>query len=248
MKKAVVLAAGPGTRLQDFGLELPKPLVSLLGVNLLERQLRCLASMEEISEVIVVIGCSSGAVKDGIDAMGECRFMLKVVENSKWKLGNGTSLAAVREELRGCHFFVLMVDHIFHPLTLEHFANECGNNLALSVFEGEDERLDLDEATKVWVDGEGFVRKIGKELKKFTGVDMGLFSLDERIFPALKYAFQDGDYSLTGGVKRLITQSSLYAILTRDIWFDIDTNDDYRHALQYLESKNVSREQPDKRS
>jgi CDP-L-myo-inositol myo-inositolphosphotransferase len=245
MKKAVVLAAGPGTRLQDFGLELPKPLVKILGVNLLERQLRCLASIKEIGEVIVVIGCSSKAVKDGIDALGEWRFVLRVVENSKWQLGNGTSLEAARGVLEGCPFFVLMVDHVFDPITLEHFAKECGSDLALSVFEGEDERLDLDEATKVWVDGEGFVRKIGKELKKFTGVDMGLFSLDERIFPALKYAFQDGDYSLTGGVNRLIAKSSLHAMLTRDTWFDIDTNDDYRHALQHLKSKNITGEQRD---
>ena len=76
---------------------------------------------------------------------------------------------------------------------------------------------------------------------------MGLFSLDERIFPALKSAFQDGDYSLTGGVKRLIAKSSLHAMLTRDTWFDIDTNDDYRHALQHLKSKNVTREKRDTR-
>ena len=240
MKKAVILAAGPGSRLQDIEPEVPKPLFELLGVNLLERQLRCLTFLEQIGEVIVVLGCSSEAVRKWIDASGDWRFLLKVVENSRWELGNGTSLSAAAEELKGSRFFVLMVDHIFEPLTLKIFAEQSSQSLALSVFEGSGERLDLDEATKVWVDHEGFVRHIGKDLKRFTGVDMGLFYLDERIFPALAFASHEGDYSLTGGVKHLIAQFSLRAISTRDTWFDVDTNEDYQNALQNLTSKEAS--------
>ncbi len=240
MKKAVILAAGPGSRLQDFDPEAPKPLVEFLGVNLLERQLRCLASLEQIGEVVVVIGCASEAVRKWIDASGGWRFLLRIVENPKWELGNGTSLSAATEELKGSRFFVLMVDHIFDPFTLKVFAEQSNQSLALSVFEGSGEPLDLDEATKVWVDHEGLVRHIGKDLKRFTGVDMGLFYLDDRIFPALESASHEGDYSLTGGVRHLIARFSLRAVSTRDTWFDVDTNQDYRNALQYLTSKEAS--------
>ncbi len=233
-RKAVVLAAGPGSRLSGSGPLSPKPLVKLLGVSLLERQLRCLAQLSELDEVIVVVGSEGDVVRDRLERSGPWPFALSAVENPDWAQGNGTSLYAAKKWVDGENFYVLMVDHLFEPGTLEKFAAEVGGGLALSVSNGGGHALRLGDATKVRIDDQGLIRAIGKDLADFRAVDMGLFHLDGRIFQSLEQAFQEGEHSLTSGVQRLIAQSPLRAVPSPFTWFDIDTSEDFRHAERHL--------------
>ena len=52
--KAVILAAGRGTRLRPLTDDLPKPMVSLRGVPLLEYTLSILP--DQIDQIIIVVG------------------------------------------------------------------------------------------------------------------------------------------------------------------------------------------------
>lgn len=234
-KKAVILAAGSGTRLRVGGRASPKPLVKVLGVSLLERQLQCLTRLIHLDEVIVVLGCEADAVRERIKHSGPWPFIVRTVDNTDWARGNGTSLYSAKDWVEGEGFFVLMVDHMFEPETLESFAAKAGGEPALSVSNGSGPTIDLDDATKVRVDEQGRIREISKALSKFTtAVDMGLFYLDGRIFPALERAFREGEHSLTSGVQRLIAETPLLAVPSSDAWFDIDTIDDFRHAERHL--------------
>lgn len=67
--KAVVLAAGSGTRLRPFTNEKPKCLIDLGRCNLLERSLGLL-SMNRISNVIIIVGYCGDIVKETVG----CRF------------------------------------------------------------------------------------------------------------------------------------------------------------------------------
>jgi choline kinase len=235
-KKAVILAAGSGTRLRVGGRASPKPLVEVLGVSLLERQLQCLTRLIHLDEVIVVLGCEADAVRERIEHSGPWPFIVRAVDNADWACGNGTSLYSAKDwvEGEGEGFFVLMADHMFEPETLERFAAKAGGEPALSVSNGSDPKIDLDEATKVSVDEQGRIREISKTLSEFTAVEMGLFYLDDQIFPALERAFREGEHTLTSGVQRLIAETPLLAVLSSDAWFDIDTIDDLRHAERHL--------------
>ena len=128
-KKAVILAAGSGTRLRVGGRASPKPLVEVLGVSLLERQLQCLTRLIHLDEVIVVIGCEADEVRERIEHSGPWPFIVRTVENADWARGNGTSLYSAKDRVEGEGFFVLMADHMFEPETLESFAEKAGELL-----------------------------------------------------------------------------------------------------------------------
>lgn len=53
--KAVIMAGGKGTRIASLGEEVPKPMIKIGGMPVLERQIRVLAS-QRITEIILVIG------------------------------------------------------------------------------------------------------------------------------------------------------------------------------------------------
>ena len=63
--RAVILAAGQGTRLERLAADAPKCLVELDGQSLLERALDALAS-QGVAEAVIVIGYRSEAVRERI--------------------------------------------------------------------------------------------------------------------------------------------------------------------------------------
>jgi histidinol-phosphate/aromatic aminotransferase/cobyric acid decarboxylase-like protein/choline kinase len=65
VRRAVILAAGKGTRLQPLTANVPKCLVEVGGVPLLERALRALAS-QGVAEVVIVIGYGGDVIRDRI--------------------------------------------------------------------------------------------------------------------------------------------------------------------------------------
>jgi choline kinase len=62
LKKAIILAAGEGTRLRPFTIDRPKCLVSIAGKTLIDRQLAVLAT-ENITSIILVGGYCSDMLK-----------------------------------------------------------------------------------------------------------------------------------------------------------------------------------------
>ena len=65
VRRAIILAAGRGSRLQPFTVNLPKCLVEIGGESLLKRALRGLAS-QGITQVVIVVGYESEVVRERI--------------------------------------------------------------------------------------------------------------------------------------------------------------------------------------
>src|SRR5262245_59727039 len=91
---AVILAAGQGHRLLESSRGLPKPLLPVLGVPLLERTvLSCRAA--GITEVFVVVGYRQELLTLAIAELARRYEMdLRAVANPLWEEGNGTSALA----------------------------------------------------------------------------------------------------------------------------------------------------------
>ncbi|MDP4007342.1 MAG: NTP transferase domain-containing protein, partial [bacterium] len=59
--QAVIIAAGKGMRMRPLTLNLPKPLLRVMGKSILERNLEQLQGL--VDEVILVIGYKGEAIK-----------------------------------------------------------------------------------------------------------------------------------------------------------------------------------------
>jgi CDP-L-myo-inositol myo-inositolphosphotransferase len=229
---AVILAAGKGSRMKAG---IPKPLIKLLGLTLLERAL--LTCREAgISEFYVVVGYKKREVLRHVkELMKKYELNIKVVENPEWKKGNGTSVLAVSKQLKS-PFFLLMCDHVFDPEIVEKFVETArfSNTCLLSVDKKIDRVVDLEEATKVKMK-DGTIISIGKELKDFDAVDMGLFFCQPCIFDAIKKSVEKGDASLIGGIKILAEKRKIKGIEAEGkFWIDADTKRNLKIAEKLL--------------
>lgn len=80
--RAILLAAGMGTRLRPLTLETPKPLIKINGESMIERQIKCLKEIG-IDEIIVV----TGYLKEKFDFLKE-KYGVKLIHNDKYDIYN----------------------------------------------------------------------------------------------------------------------------------------------------------------
>jgi choline kinase len=220
----VILAAGQGHRLLERSQGVPKPLVPVLGLSLLERTVRACREAG-ITQGYVVVGYRQEQMQAPLALYARRYGMdLQAVSHPQWLEGNGTSALAVAPYVLG-PFFLVMCDHVFDPDILRALqrADDGSAVCRLGVDHRIDTVFDLDDATKVKLQGTA-ITAIGKDLSRFDAIDTGLFLCRPMVFEALVQARAAGDGSLSGGMRRLIAAGTLQAVDTGSrMWSDVDT-------------------------
>lgn len=80
--RAILLAAGMGTRLRPLTNEIPKALVKVNGIPMLERQIQCLKE-KGINDIIVL----TGYLNEKFNYLAE-KYEIKLIHNDKYDLYN----------------------------------------------------------------------------------------------------------------------------------------------------------------
>lgn len=252
--RAVILAAGEGSRLRRTVGQGPKPLLEFFGVTLLERALHG-ARAAGCSEAVVVLGYEGERVRrrleprltgPGAGAAGGLK--VRWVEAPGWSRGNGASLLAARPVVGEEPFLLLMADHVLDPALCRRAAAAAAEPEGAAVLARGgalllvDPRLDqvhgLDEATRVRCE-DGRVTAIGKGLEPFTAVDTGVFVGSPGLLAALETvrsrAGAGGPVTLTAGAALLAEQGRLAAVPVHEGWWiDVDEAADLQAARQRL--------------
>lgn len=234
--KTLIIAAGRGDRLRPFTDGQPKPLTPLLGLRLIERVI--LSAREAgMKDFVIVTGYMGRAVEEFLGDGLRYGLEIEYVDNRLWEKENGISVYAARKLLKE-KFVLLMSDHIFNPGILSDLKmcklgeKEC----MLCVDTRMNYVFDMDDATKVKV-VDGKILDIGKDLKDYNGVDMGIFLCSPHIFRLLEGNIEEGRYSLTESIGELAAQGRMKAHCVDDYewyWIDVDTFEDLKTAEKLL--------------
>lgn len=227
IERAVILAAGLGTRLREDGVDLPKPLREVGGVPLLLRSLRAMAAAG-VRATWIVIGHRgdelAAAIAGWRDEFAD-RMTLDTITNPDYQRGLGLSVLAARGVVP-TPFILAMSDHVYDQdlAQVAAAADVEAADLVLCVDRRLDEIYDMDDATKVRTE-DGRIVDIGKELDGFDCVDCGVFAIGAPLLDALA-AERDrrGDCSLSDGVRRLAAGGrARVADIGAAFWQDVDT-------------------------
>src|SRR5689334_15581775 len=109
--RAIVLAAGLGSRLTEGGDVTPKPLRRVAGVPLIVRVLRTLESAG-IEHAVVVVGHCGQLIRDTVAQEAELSLQVTFVENTDYLKKNGVSVLAAAGFIdREC--VLTMSDHLY---------------------------------------------------------------------------------------------------------------------------------------
>ncbi len=238
--KALILAAGRGTRLSRLTSDRPKCLVPLAGVPILSRILQNLRSVG-VEQVYIVTGYLGGQIAEeiGQDFDG---MRIDYIENQQWEKGNLYSLLAASDCLKE-RFLLLMSDHLCDARVLAALSDAgLDGSVRLAV----DRKEGTQDDTKVLEEG-GRIVDIGKHVEG-NCVDTGLFLCLPKVFSYARQAADDGKVELSDCIRQASAagDASVFDItaieryvpkLRRDVppwWIDIDTEADLRRAKRLL--------------
>jgi choline kinase len=117
--KAVILAAGQGTRIRSVHGEHPKCLIEVDNTTILDHQLDAL-SMVGINDVAIVVGYEKEQIIAHVNARTLLGPRIRFIENPAFAITNNIySLGLALDWLRGDSFIVLNADVIFNPEILD---------------------------------------------------------------------------------------------------------------------------------
>ncbi len=226
--KALIIAAGQGKRLRPIGDT--KPLVTLLGLGLIERVILT-AKKSGIKEFCIVTGYNGEKIREAISDGKKYGVKIQYVQNDSWIRGNAISILSARDHFKES-FVLLMADHNYdHRILNELLKTKIGKDeCILCVDKNPGDHLNIDDATKVkTVDHR--IEKIGKDLTDYNCIDTGIFICNPVIFDVLEESISQGDEGLSGGIKILAQRHKMrYMELGDNFWIDVDDKTDRRNA------------------
>lgn len=232
--RALIIAAGMGSRLRHNRNDTPKPLNTLLGLTLIERVILS-AKEAGIKDFVITLGFQAKRIMDYLRDGKRWGISIKYVHNSEWYRGNGASVLKAKEKLNSESFILLMADHIFSPYILKKLKGYRIEDGCVMVVQKNLKKItSLEDETKVRIEN-GYVTDIHRNLEKFDGIDAGIFLCSPTIFKTLEKSIQYGKGSLTEGLSLLVKKRKLLALEYGDgILCNINTPKDLKFARKLL--------------
>jgi choline kinase len=234
--KAVILAAGLGSRLGEFTRAMPKTLLRVRGKPLIFHILENLSACG-IEEVIIVTGYEEGKIRSAVGEGSAFKLRVRYINNPLYASTNNIySLSLVREEVFTEGFLIINSDVFFHPEILRRLIEAEPRGVTLMVDVGKELG---EEEMKVLVKG-GRITDIGKDLdpEEARGEYIGLARIDPAFTARFFNALSEVLAELGSGVfyeeafKRLIEKGVAVGYVTTGgfPWIEIDTSEDLRQA------------------
>jgi choline kinase len=228
--KVVIIAAGMGSRLWGTTNKIPKTLLPFGSGTILSTIIGRFKSTG-CEEFVIVVGFNASFIVEYLTRQEHFDVNIEIVDNPEWKRGNGLSVLSAQPAVQNAPFILSMSDHIVTPDAIRKISvDPSGKNLLL-VDTRINEIYDIDDATKVYIDGKT-IRGIGKDLNSYNAIDCGIFRLTERFFTAMCEQAAAGNESISAGITTLIETEDMEAVLLEPHhrWIDLDTPESYLYA------------------
>ena len=221
--KALIIAAGEGSRFSNLTRETPKPLLEVSGIPLIERIITNLKNAE-ITDIVIVVGYLGEKITQKLGNGQKLGVKIEYARNNEWKKKNGISVLKAKNTLKE-PFFLLMSDHLFDEEIVKQMKEvQLKDEVMLAVDRNLSSGwIDLDDVTKVLED-KNKIMDIGKNITNYNVFDTGIFLCTSTPFKALEESMVDDDCSLSDGMKLLAKQGKAKTFdIQNRFWVDVDT-------------------------
>ena len=231
--KGVILAAGLGSRFGLHTQEEHKLLLTVGDVPIIDYTLQAFFRAG-ISDVALVTGFMADRINDWVGNGSRYGLKITYIFNPDYRSGNAVSVQAARTFTKDQSFILSMGDHLISPGLIAHVMDAHGN------FEDNVLGVDFDlrkahEATLVLVDTETIISSIGKRIRKWNGIDSGVFRFNSDIHELIDQWIacdSSGRFELSGALDYSIKQGAVLkgCDISGCYWRDVDNMEDLRHV------------------
>ena len=230
IENALILAAGKGTRMWPLTENIPKPLLSICGLPIIERQIQELKKVG-VKKLYILIGYQ---MKELSDYLGKTKFGIDIeyIIQEEQK-GTGHAVNQAKNIIQG-NFYCINGDLIIDSENLERL-KENENNLTMMV-------TNVKDGSNFGVIESMNGRLVSINEKGISGestINAGLFLFNEKIFDAIDNIEKSirGEYELTDALQDI--SNDIHILEYQGFWKDIGTpwdlitaNEKYMHKLK----------------
>lgn len=235
--KALILAAGLGSRLRPLTDEVPKCMVKVNGVSIIDKQIQNLKE-NGISELFVVTGYKGHILESYITEKYN-ELDIKILDNDVYdRTNNMYSLNMAKDYLYGEEFIMMNSDVFFEEEIISSLIKEDYNNLIVCQAKNYNE-----ESMKVIVN-KGVVTHISKQVDKNdaygTSIDVYRFGQEasKQLFDIINiYLNVKNDMNSWSevAIDDLLKVSKFKTLDTQCKWMEIDNHEDLMLAERIFE-------------
>ncbi len=228
--KAVIIAAGCGSRLKEKHKGKPKTLLKINGKRIIDDIITKIKS-SGITDIIIITGYKSKILERALTNYNNHEVNIQFGFNADWEKANGISVTSAKNYLQpGEEFILLMSDHIFDRKILEHIiATELSNDEAVLGLDFKIDSIpDLDDGMKIKCSKKNDqiyqIHRLDKALEKYQAIDTGIFKFNYSFFASLEESFRDEKYSLSDACNLLAQENKMLGLdIGKKLWLDVDT-------------------------
>lgn len=221
--KAIILAAGKGSRLGEYTQGNPKCLLKLGKETVLSREIRILKEIGISEQDIFVVGGYQCGKLEGIAP--------NLVYNQQFEVkDNSYSLALGLHETGECDVLVLDGDLCFEKELLIELIEDKRKNVLLSR-----KSEDMLESTGIITEGDGRVSAIGKQYHDTGYVYLSIFKVGVNAVSDLYKALLTEQTEKTWyplAITNICEQHPFYNKVTKQKWHEIDFVEDYIQTIE----------------
>ena len=217
--RAVVLAAGEGSRLRPLTRYQPKPMLRVGGRPIIEYPIDALVDAG-IERVIIVVGHGSTRIQNHFE--NSYRGMELSYVRQDTQLGSGHALQMAREQVTGAFVVVngdTVIDDRMVTATMKRYDGDAAGCLAIAT-----SKTPADYGTVAVRDGvvehvDEHERGDPRDHEGSARINAGVYVFDETVFEALAEAPSvNGELPITSAVDRL--DGRVLAVTPNGVWFD----------------------------
>lgn len=228
--KAVILAAGLGSRLRPITNDVPKCMVPVNGIKIIDKQLDNLLS-NGIEEIYVVDGYKAEVLSEYLK---ENYPQVKIISNSRYsETNNMYSLYLTSQYVRGEEFVLMNADVYFD------------SNIIKGLLEGKNESKIacdrfgyLEESMKITVDGDRIThisKKISESDYYAVSIDVYRISTDDSkvLFTEIENTIvrlRDENAWTEVALDNIFGKTHFKPYVIKGRWYEIDNHDDLHRA------------------
>lgn len=207
--KAIILAAGRGSRLTPLTDNLPKALVPIGDITLIERILASLPNV--VTEIIIIMGIMGEMIENKIGPVFENKKVFYQKQRADMK-GTWAAISSAESFMSEESFLVLNCDDLFQKTELEQIIAraEIGMGVTETLMPDSYYGIDFDKTDQIL----GFRKRPNPTHKELVEdwFANGLYILDKRIFYFEPIPVYGGEYGLPQTLFQNLTTYPLKAL------------------------------------
>ncbi|GIW80986.1 MAG: hypothetical protein KatS3mg105_2793 [Gemmatales bacterium] len=217
---AVILAAGLGTRLRPYTLQIPKPLLLVQGRPILDWGLAALP--EEVDRVIVVVHYLADQIRHYLST--QSHFQQWCAVEQEHPRGTGDALRVCQKQIRSKKFLVLNGDDLFGAADLKKLAQTPAGVLVHPV-------ADPKQFGIVFPGDDGTLQRL-EEKPDLAGrhlANTGAYVFPQSVFDIDIGLSRRGEYEITDYLAALARREPV-SVVQADFWLPIGTIEAWQNA------------------